>query len=72
MSNDGIYFQCMDLKFCMLYDEVFCICEKYHKCIYCNSNLVRFEKHAAKTLQHGQRYGDIFMLPADREPAHTG
>ena len=27
-----------------------------------HSNLVRFEKRAAKTLQHGHRYGDILML----------
>ena len=27
-----------------------------------HSNLVRFEKRAAKTLQHGYRYGDILML----------
>ena len=27
-----------------------------------HSNLVRFEKRAAKTLQHGYRYGDIFVL----------
>ena len=24
--------------------------------------LTRFEKHAVKTLQHGQRYGDIFLF----------
>ena len=27
-----------------------------------HSNLVRFEKHAPKTPQHGYRYGDILML----------
>ena len=27
-----------------------------------HSNLVRFEKRVAKTLQHGYRYGDIFIL----------
>ena len=27
-----------------------------------HSNLVMFEKRAAKTLQHGYRYGDILML----------
>ena len=31
-----------------------------------HSNLVRFEKRAAKTLQHGHRYGDILILYAIR------
>ena len=35
VSNDGIYFQCIDLKFFMMHDEVFCIhCGKYHECMY--------------------------------------
>ena len=34
VSNDGIYFQCIDLKFSMLHDEVCCIhCGKYHECM---------------------------------------
>ena len=35
VSNDGIYFQCIDLKyFMMMHDEVFCInCGKYHQCM---------------------------------------
>ena len=32
MLNDGICLQCIDLKFFMLHDKVFCIfCEKYHE-----------------------------------------
>ena len=49
----------------MLHDEVFGI----HCGVYViaarlceHSNLVMFEKRAAKTLQHGYRYGDILML----------
>ena len=30
--------------------------------LYQHSNLVMFEKRAAKMLQHGYRYGDILVL----------
>ena len=34
MSNEGIYFQCIDLKFFVLHYEVFCIYHgKYHECL---------------------------------------
>ena len=34
MSNDGIYFQRIDLTFFVLRDEVFGFyCEKYHECV---------------------------------------
>ena len=34
MSIDGIYIQCIDLKFFVLHDEVFCIyCGKYYECM---------------------------------------
>ena len=34
MSIDGIYFQCIDLTFFVLHDEVFYIYQgKYHKCM---------------------------------------
>ena len=41
-------------KLSWVYIIAACLCE--------HSNLVRFEKRVAKTLQHGCRYGDIFML----------
>ena len=60
VSNDGIYSKCINLKFSMLrkisWVYVIASCLREH------SNLVRFEKHAAKTLQHVYRYGDIGML----------
>ena len=64
MSKDGIYFQCINLKFLVLQDEVFFIyCAKYHESRLCeHSNVVKFEKRAAKTPQHGHRYGNIIML----------
>ena len=69
MSKDGFYFQCIDLKFVVLHDEVFCIyCEKI-SWVYViasrlceHSNVVKFEKRAAKTPQHGHRYGNIIIL----------
>ena len=44
MSNDGIYFQCIDLKFFVLRDEVFCFyCGKYHECV--------LQRHACVNIQ---------------------
>ena len=69
VSNDCINFQCIDLKFFMWHDEIFLhlFCKiswlyviASRLCEY--SNLIRFEKRAAKPLQHGHRYGDILML----------
>ena len=69
MSNDGIYFQCVDLNFfCVaswgllhLLWKIWCVyviasrlCE--------HSKLARFEKRAAKTPQCGLRCGKILML----------
>ena len=44
MSIDGIYFQCVDLKFFVLHDEVFCnYCGKYHECM--------LQRHACVNIQ---------------------
>ena len=69
MSQDGIYFQCIDLKFFMLHYEVFLhVLQKIPR-VYVialhlrdHSSLTRFEKLAAKTLQHGHRHDGILML----------
>ena len=37
-----------------------CLC--YSSRLFEHSNVVKFEKCAAKTLQHGHKYGDILML----------
>ena len=68
VSNDGIYFQCIDLFF---YDTCWGLLHSLWKISWVyvtaarmceHSNPVRFEKRAAKTLQHGYRYCDILML----------
>ena len=76
------------MKYCILHNEFFAIIVENIISTYgipsrlCeHSKLVRFEKCAAKTLQHGQIYGDIIMLhnmtntcrrTQERKLAHTG
>ena len=53
----------------LLHDEVFCIYSEKISRVYViasrlceHFNVVKFEKRPSKTLQHGDKYGDIPML----------
>ena len=66
MSNDGIYFECIDLNFLCCKMRSFAVIVEtimsVHYRLREHSKPVKFEKRAAKTLQHGHRYGDIRLL----------
>ena len=66
MSKDGISFQYIEyINFALFIVKALRkISKAYYSqsCLGEHSKLVRFEKHAAKTLQHRQKYGHILML----------